>query len=45
MRTNYQKEIRFRARLFTDGETGDTRYISEEELKTKIHMDIITENS
>ena len=45
VRTNYQKEIRFRARLFTDGETGDTRYISEEELKTKIHMDIITENS
>ena len=45
VRTNYQKEIRFRARLFMDGETGDTRYISEEELKTKIHMDIITENS
>ncbi|MCD2493467.1 DNA polymerase III subunit gamma/tau [Lacrimispora sp. NSJ-141] len=45
VRANYQKEMEFRARLLAEGESADTQYVSEEELKSKIHMDIITENS
>ncbi|MCI8504675.1 MAG: DNA polymerase III subunit gamma/tau [Lachnospiraceae bacterium] len=44
VRANFEREITFKARLLTAGEERDTRYISEEELKDKIHMDIITEN-
>ncbi|MCI8464669.1 MAG: DNA polymerase III subunit gamma/tau [Lachnospiraceae bacterium] len=44
VRANYQREITFKARLLTSGEVKDTRYISDEELKEKIHMDIVTEN-
>ena len=44
VRTNFRKEIAFQARLLTGGERTDTRYVSEEELKEKIHMDIVTEN-
>lgn len=45
VRANFQREIRFRARLITDSERKNVRYITEEELKEKIHMDIVTENS
>ena len=44
VRVNYQKEMSFRARLLAEGESNDTRYISEEELKSKINMDITIEN-
>ena len=44
VRDNFRREITFRARLLADGEKKETRYISEEELKEKIHMDIVTEN-
>ena len=44
VRANFQKEMTFKARLLTDGRRTDTRYISEDELKEKIHMDIVTEN-
>ncbi|MCI8549067.1 MAG: DNA polymerase III subunit gamma/tau [Lachnospiraceae bacterium] len=45
VRLNYQKAIVFKARMLGSRDTGNTRYISDEELKTKIHMDIVTENS
>ncbi len=45
VRMNFQREITFRARLLAGSERKDTRYVSEEELKEKIHMDIVTENS
>ena len=44
VRANYQKEIVFQARLLPEGEKKNVRYISEESLKSKINMDIITEN-
>ena len=45
VRVNYQKEIRFQPKLFSGGNTGNTRYVSEDELRSKIRMDIVTENS
>ncbi|QNM04594.1 DNA polymerase III subunit gamma/tau [Qiania dongpingensis] len=45
VRANYEKEMEFRAKLLAEGENADTQYVSEEELKSKIHMDIVTENS
>ncbi len=45
VKANYRKEIKFQAKLLSDKKAGNTRYISEEELKSKIHMDIVTENS
>lgn len=40
----YQKEIYFKARLRESGERLNTRYISDEELKENIHMDIMIED-
>ena len=45
VRVNYQKEIRFQPKLFSGGNAGNTRYVSEDELRSKIRMDIVTENS
>ena len=44
VRVNYQKEIKFHARFAGDDTNQPVRYISEEELKDKIHMDIVTES-
>ena len=44
VRVNYQKEIKFHARFAGDDTNRPVRYISEEELKDKIHMDIVTES-
>ena len=44
VRVNYQKEIKFHARFAGDDTNQPVRYISEEELTDKIHMDIVTES-
>lgn len=41
---HYQKAIYFKARLRGGGERLDTIYVSDEELKENIHMDIIIED-
>lgn len=41
---NYGKSIYFKARLAGGGERFDTVYVSEEELKANIHMDITIED-
>lgn len=41
---NYQKQIYFKARLRGGGERLDTIYVSDEELKASIHMDITIED-
>ncbi len=40
----YGKDIYFKARLLGNGERTDTVYVSEEDLKKKIHMDISIED-
>lgn len=40
----YGKSIYFKARLREDGERLDTRYITDEELRENIHMDITIED-
>lgn len=40
---NYGKSMYFKARLRENGERMDTRYISDEELKENIHMEITIE--
>lgn len=43
VKNTYGKDIYFKSRLIGNGERLDTVYISEEELKERIHMDIIFE--
>ncbi len=43
VKTTYGKDIYFKARLLNSGERTDTIYVSEEELKDHIHMDISIE--
>ena len=40
----YGKSMYFKARLRETGERLDTRYISDEELRENIHMDITIED-
>lgn len=40
----YGKSIYFKARLRESGERLDTRYITDEELRENIHMDITIED-
>lgn len=42
---NYRKTIYFKARLRGGGERFDTIYVSDEDLKEKIHMDITIEET
>lgn len=42
--TNYQKAIYFKARLKGGGERVDTIYVSDEDLRQNIHMDITIED-
>lgn len=42
--TTYQKAIYFKARLKSGGERVDTIYVSDEDLKNSIHMDITIED-
>ena len=44
VRNTYGKDLYFKARLVGDGERLDTVYVSEEELRSKIHMDITIED-
>ena len=44
VRTTYKKDIYFKARLLGSGERTDTVYVSAEELKAHIHMDITEED-
>ncbi len=44
VRNTYGKDLYFKARLMGDGERLDTVYVSEEELRSKIHMDITIED-
>ncbi len=44
VRTTYGKDIYFKARLLGNGERTDTVYVSAEELKAHIHMDITEED-
>ena len=43
VKNTYGKDIYFKSRLIGSGERLDTVYISEEELKERIHMDITFE--
>ena len=43
MEQTYGKAMYFKARLRETGERIDTRYISDEELKENIHMEISIE--
>ena len=43
VKNTYGKDIYFKSRLIGNGERLDTVYISEEELRERIHMDIIFE--
>lgn len=43
VKNTYGKDIYFKSRLIGNGERLDTVYISEEELRERIHMDIIIE--
>lgn len=42
--TTYQKAIYFKARLKNSGERVDTIYVSDEDLRNRIHMDITIED-
>ena len=44
MEQAYGKSIYFKARLRENGERLDTRYITDEELRENIHMDITIED-
>lgn len=44
VRNTYGKDIYFKARLMGTGERLDTVYVSDEELKSRIHMDIVYED-
>lgn len=44
VRNTYKKDIYFKARLAGNGERLDTIYVSDEELKSRIHMDITFED-
>ena len=44
MEKAYGKSIYFKARLRENGERLDTRYITDEELRENIHMDIVIED-
>lgn len=44
VRNTYGKDLYFKARLMGDGERLDTVYVSEDELRSKIHMDITIED-
>lgn len=41
---HYDRSILFRARAAAGGERLDTVYVSDEELKANIHMDIVIED-
>ena len=43
VKNTYGKDIYFKARLMGNGERMDTIYVSEDELKSRIHMDITIE--
>ncbi len=43
VKNTYGKDIYFKSRLIGNGERLDTIYVSEEELKERIHMDIVIE--
>ena len=43
VRNTYKKDIYFKARLAGNGERLDTIYVSDEELRSRIHMDITFE--
>lgn len=43
VKNTYGKDIYFKSRLIGNGERLDTIYVSEEELKERIHMDIVVE--
>ncbi|MCI8726062.1 MAG: DNA polymerase III subunit gamma/tau [Hungatella sp.] len=43
VKNTYGKDIYFKSRLIGSGERLDTIYVSEEELKEHIHMDIVVE--
>lgn len=43
VKNTYGKDIYFKSRLMGNGERLDTIYVSEEELKERIHMDIVVE--
>ena len=42
--TTYNKAIYFKTRLRDSGERVDTVYVSDEDLKKNIHMDIVIED-
>ncbi len=44
VRNTYKKDIYFKARLAGNGERLDTIYVSDEELRSRIHMDITFED-
>ncbi len=44
VKNTYGKDLYFKARLAGSGERLDTMYVSEEDLKNKIHMDIVVED-
>ena len=44
VREHYQKEIYFKVRRKENGERMNVIYVSDEELKSAIHMDIVTED-
>ena len=44
IRNTYGKDIYFKTRLLGSGERVDTIYVSDEELKNHIHMDITIED-
>ncbi len=44
VRNTYKKDIYFKARLAGNGERLDTIYVSDEELRSRIHMDITIED-
>jgi len=44
VKATYGKDIYFKARLMGNGERMDTIYVSDDELKSRIHMDIVYED-
>ncbi len=44
VKNTYGKDIYFKTRLIAKGERVDTIYVSDEELKNRIHMDITIED-
>lgn len=44
VKNTYRKDIYFKTRLLGNGERVDTIYVSDEELKSRIHMDITIED-